>query len=97
MASITSYLTTQRCRLRSFNGSLCRAANCGQSRKHRVAQVRPFQIIDRRDQSRVQPAAFLHLRSLQSFTPMTAASLGQVLEGAGFLSSLSSPLEEAEL
>ena len=55
----------------------------GEPGEHRVSQViraRPFQIIDRRDQSRFQPAAFLHLRGRQSFAPLTAASLGQVIE-----------------
>jgi hypothetical protein len=41
-------------------------------RKHRVSQMirgRPFQIINRRDEPRFQPAAFLHLRGRQPFAP----------------------------
>ena len=49
-----------------------------------VVRDRPFQIISRRDQSRFEPAAFLHLGGRDAFAPMTAASLGQVFEGAGF-------------
>jgi hypothetical protein len=48
-----------------------------------VIRRRPFQVIDRRNQPRLQPAAFLHLRGFQSFAPLTAASLGQVIEEAG--------------
>jgi len=41
-------------------------------------------MIDRRDQAaRLQPAALLHLRGPQSFAPLTATRLGQVLERAG--------------
>ena len=47
-----------------------------------VIRARSFQIIDRRGQSRFQPAAFLHLRGRQSFAPLTATRLGQVLERA---------------
>ena len=45
---------------------------------------RPFQIINRRDQPWFQPAALLHLRGRQSFAPLTATRLGQVLKRAGF-------------
>jgi hypothetical protein len=44
----------------------------------------PFKIINRRDQPRFQPAAFLHLRGRQSFAPLTATRLGQVLERVRF-------------
>jgi hypothetical protein len=59
-----------------------------------VAQVigdGPFQIINRRDQPWFQLTTFMHLRGGQSFTPLTATRLGQVLEGAGF------PFEPMEL
>jgi hypothetical protein len=50
-----------------------------------VAQVirgRPLQVVDRRYQPWFQPTAFLHLRGRQSFAPLTAPRLGQVLERA---------------
>jgi hypothetical protein len=53
-----------------------------------VVRDRPFQIINRRDQSRFEPAVFLHLGGRDAFAPMTAASLGQVLKGQVFVFEL---------
>jgi hypothetical protein len=49
-----------------------------------VVRDRPFQIINRRDQSRFEPAAFFHLRARQSFAPLTATRLEQVPERTRF-------------
>src|ERR1700693_1953665 len=56
--------------------SIVRERFFGQPREHRVSQVirgRPFQIIDRRGQSRFQPAALPHFRSRQSLAPIDRA------------------------
>jgi len=55
---------------------------------------RPFEVIDRRNQPRLQPAAFLNLRGGQSFAQLTAASIWQVLEGTGFRFESQESLED---
>jgi len=58
-----------------------------------VIRGSPFQIVDRRDEPWFQPAALRHLRGRQSFAPLTATRLRQVLERAGFRFE---PLESLE-
>ena len=49
-----------------------------------VVRDGPFQIINRRDQSRFEPVALLHFRGRHAFAPWTATRLGQILERASF-------------
>src|ERR1700676_1799038 len=51
--------------------------------------------IDRAEQPRIHPVAFLHLRGGQSLSPLTAACLGQVLNGQIFVSSPCNSLNTA--